>query len=69
MPKPLKHAIFAYYRFLWRSVQSIEEDKVMADLPPVMQLQIDIVVRAKNQPAALLTHHKPCAIFTCKYAC
>ena len=45
MPKPLKRAIFAYYRFLWRSVQSVEEDKVMADLPPVMQLQIDIVVR------------------------
>ena len=38
-----KAAIFAYYRFLWRSVQSIDEDKVMQDLPPVMQLQIDIV--------------------------
>ena len=43
-PRTLKNAILEYYDFLWNSVQRMDEASVMADLPPLMQLQIDIVV-------------------------
>ena len=43
VPHKLKKAILQYYTFLWGSVQLLDEAQVMADLPPVLQLQIDIV--------------------------
>ena len=43
VPESLRNSIFNYYQFMWGSLQTMDEDHVLVDLPPLMQLQIDIV--------------------------
>ena len=43
-PPSLRRAILDYYRFMWSSIQALDENSVLVDLPPILQLQIDIAV-------------------------
>ena len=43
VPYKLKRSIMDYYHFIWGSANAADETDIMSELPPLMQLQIDIV--------------------------
>jgi CRP-like cAMP-binding protein len=44
VPPSLRFSVLSYYRFLFSSMQSLDEQRVLRDLPPMLQLQVDLVL-------------------------
>ena len=43
LPSRLRRAIIDYYIFLSGGIQALDENSVLVDLPPALQLQMDVV--------------------------